>query len=48
MKITQLDKNIETIKNLDISEYCNVYFLILKKKVKQRKEQTIMYLIPND
>lgn len=31
MKITQLDKNIETIKNLDISEYCNVYFLILKK-----------------
>ena len=29
-KITQLDKSMETIKNLDISEYCNVYFLILK------------------
>ena len=30
MKITQLDKSIETIKRLDISEYCKVYFLILK------------------
>lgn len=30
MKITQLDKSIETIKKLDISEYCKVYFLILK------------------
>ena len=44
MKITQLDKSIETIKKLDISEYCKVYFLILKT----RKEQTIMCLIPND
>ena len=26
MKITQLDKSIETIKRLDISEYCKVYF----------------------
>lgn len=30
MKITQLDKSIETIKKLDFSEYCKVYFLILK------------------
>ena len=30
MKITQLDKSIETIKKLEISEYCKVYFLILK------------------
>ena len=30
MKITQLDKSIETIKKLDISEYSKVYFLILK------------------
>lgn len=30
MKITQLDKSIEAIKKLDISEYCKVYFLILK------------------
>lgn len=29
MKITQLDKSIETIKKLDISEYCKVYFLVL-------------------
>ena len=29
MKITQIDKSLETIKSLDIKEYSKIYFLAL-------------------